>query len=76
MDKFMELLNGKKTTVAAVVLTLAAFLDQVVVGMWGVSAGWVVNTIPTLEWIGMMLGGVGLTHKAAKAMGSASAPTP
>lgn len=58
--------DGKKTIIAAALLTLAAFLDQVVVGIWGSTATWVPMAIQTLEWVGMILGGVGLAHKAVK----------
>lgn len=62
-----DFLDGKKTVIAAVILTLTAFLDQVLVGIWGVSWAWVPNAIATGEWIGMILGGAGLVHKAVKA---------
>lgn len=59
-------LSGKKTTIAAVLLVLAAFLQQVVVGQWELSAAWIPKAVATLEWFGMILGGVGLTHKGVK----------
>jgi hypothetical protein len=64
--KFLNWLNGKKTAIGAIVLFLATFLSEVVGGIWNVEALWLTNLIETLDWIGMAITGVGLTHKMAK----------
>ena len=66
ISNWLEFFNGKKTIIAAVMLVISAFLEQVVVGQWGVQASWIAQVIGTLDWFGMILGGVGLTHKGVK----------
>lgn len=66
----LEWFNGKKTIIASILLVLAAFCDQVLVGIWGAAWTWLPLLISTLEWIGMLLGGSGLIHKAVKAAGA------
>ena len=66
MNKVITFLNGKKTMIGAAILFAAAFLDQVVVGYWGVTASWIEPMIKTLDWIGMPLTGIGGGHKAIK----------
>ena len=65
-NKFFEFLSGKKTTIGAILLFLATFMLEVVVGKWHASADWIQPTIETLQWIGMALTGIGLGHKAVK----------
>lgn len=67
MKQAWEFLNGNKTNIAAVVLVISVFLSEVIVGIWGYDPDWMGNTIRTLDWFGMILGGVGLTHKGVKA---------
>lgn len=73
MNKFLteltvlwRFLNGRKTVIGAFCGTLAGFLSQVVVGIWGVEGPWVVPTIDTLLWFTMAFGGTGLVHKGVK----------
>jgi hypothetical protein len=63
----MNWLDGKKTTIAAGLLVAAAFLDQVVIGEFHATVEWLPPTAAALEWVGMFVGGAGLTHKAIKA---------
>lgn len=58
--------SGKKTAIAAFILVLSAFCQQVLIGVWGADWTWLPFLISTFEWIGMVLGGTGLVHKAAK----------
>jgi len=64
--KLINWLNGKKTAIGAIVLFISTLLSEVVCGIWNVNALWVTNLIETLNWIGMAITGVGLTHKIAK----------
>jgi len=59
-------LDGKKTTIGAVLLFLSTFLSEVIVSKWGVTAAWMTPSIETLNWLGMALTGLGLGHKALK----------
>jgi hypothetical protein len=67
LNDLINWFNGKKTTIAAVLMFLASFLMEVVVGKFGATAAWIQPTVDTLLWFGMVLGGVGLAHKAIKA---------
>lgn len=59
--------DGKKTIIAAALLTVSAFITQILLGVWHVEWPWLPNVVTTLEWVGMILGGTGLAHKAFKA---------
>lgn len=69
LTKFWEFLNGKKTTVGAIILFVAVFLNEVVVGIWGVDTSEIHKAIQTLNWIGMPLTAGGVFHKAVKPKG-------
>lgn len=66
LKDFWAYFSGKKTAIAAFILILSAFLTEVIVGKWHVENTWILPTIETLNWIGMVLGGIGLGHKAVK----------
>ncbi len=66
VSKLFTWLNGKKTTIGAAILFIAVFLKEVIGGIWGVNTPELINTIETLNWIGMPLTGVGLFHKSTK----------
>jgi len=68
MTNILNWLNGKKTTIGAILLLLGTLLSAVVVGIWEVDAEWIPKTIETLNWLGMTITGWGLTHKASKSM--------
>lgn len=59
-------LNGKKTIIGSIIMTVAILLTEVVVGIWGIEMDWIAPTVKTLNWVGMLLGGTGLIHKATK----------
>ena len=61
-------LDGKKTIIGAIVLTLSAFAQQILVDIWHVDWAWLPNLINTFDWIGLAVGGTGLMHKASKAL--------
>lgn len=72
----IQWLNGKKTIIGSIFLVLAVFGTEVMQNIWNMKClpdeincayGWLANTITTFNWIGMVMGGVGLTHKAVKA---------
>ena len=69
--KIWEALNGKKTAIGAAILAGTFFLVQfktaVLVGIWHAPVPPAFdNSVLTAEWIGSVLSGVGLIHKAAK----------
>lgn len=66
MRKLWEFLSGKKTTIGAILLFVATFFSEVIVGKWNATAEWIQPTIETLSWIGMALTGIGLGHKRIK----------
>lgn len=63
----MNWINGKKTLIAAIIMTLSVILSEVVVGIWGYDPSWMADVIKTLNWIGMLLGSAGIGHKFIKA---------
>lgn len=58
--------NGKKTIIGSAFLVLAAIGNKIMIEIWGVEWVWLPNLIITFEWIGMILGGIGLGHKVIK----------
>lgn len=71
----LEWLNGRKTIIGACILFASAFLDQVLVGAWGVTGDWVAPMGKTLDWFGMVVAGTGLTHKGVKVISGTGATT-
>lgn len=69
LTKIWTFFNGKKTTIGAVILFIAVFLNEVVGGIWGVDAPSLHKAIQTLNWIGMPLTAGGVFHKAVKPKG-------
>ena len=67
MMKLWGWFSGKKTGLGAAALMLAVLLQDVIVGEFGFSAPWIDGAVGTLEKLGVLFGGVGLTHKAVKA---------
>ena len=59
-------LSGKKSTIGTILLIAGAILEQVVASIWGIRTEFLYKLIETLDWVGMVLGGVGLAHKAVK----------
>ncbi len=74
MEQFLAWFNGKKTVIATALFIISAFFDQVVIAQWGVSADWIPKLTGTLDWVGMILGGVGLTHKGIKVVKGTQPP--
>jgi len=68
MNNLWEYFNGKKTIVGTCCLLTSAFGYQVVMGIWdiGATSYYFSNSLNTLDWLGMALGGIGLSHKAIK----------
>jgi len=64
--KIWNWFSGKKTVIATTILIVAAFCQQVLIGVWSADWTWLPQLIQSFEWIGMVLGGTGLIHKAAK----------
>jgi hypothetical protein len=68
-------LDGRKTIIGTLVLIAAAFVDQVVIAIWYapdpggplvVVPHWIPKLGRSLDWVGMAVAGVGLTHKGVK----------
>ena len=59
--------SGKKTNIGTVLLIASAIIQQVVMGIWGISGEALLSLSQTFDWFGMALGGVGLVHKYRKA---------
>jgi len=74
----MQWINGKKTYIATGLLFSAAFIRQVVIGEFHADPEWLAPTASALDWIGMAVGGVGVTHKMVKSKlgNTASRPNP
>jgi len=72
LTNLWNLLDGKKTVIAAAIFTLTFFLTQfekgVLIDIWGVNMPIAFDkTLQSLDWIASILGGAGLIHKAVKA---------
>lgn len=64
-------LNGKKTVIGGTILLalsiLTTFENQFLVGIWHVTLpSWNPQILSSLQWVGSVLTGVGLLHKAVK----------
>jgi len=71
LTNLWNLLDGKKTVIAAAIFTLTFFLTQfekgVLIDIWGVNMPIAFDkTLQSLDWIASILGGAGLIHKAVK----------
>ena len=71
LTNLWNLLDGKKTVIAAAIFTLTFFLTQfekgVLIDIWGVDMPVAFDkTLQSLDWIASILGGAGLIHKAVK----------
>ena len=66
IKKFFVYLDGKKTNIGTALLIISAFSEQVLIGMWGVSIEWLPKVVLTLDWLGMVTGVTGLSHKGVK----------
>ena len=71
LTNIWNLLDGKKTVIAAAIFTLTFFLTQfekgVLIDIWGVNMPVAFDkTLQSLDWIASILGGAGLIHKAVK----------
>lgn len=66
MNNIFTWLNGKKTTIGAILLFAAVFCGEVIVGIWHYNPDWMPKLIETLNWVGMPLTGAGLIHKGIK----------
>lgn len=66
ITNFINFFNGKKTIIGSIFMTLSIILTEVVVGIWEVEGWWIAPAVKTLSWAGMLMGGTGLIHKAAK----------
>lgn len=68
--KVWNWLNGRKTYIGGVCLTLGVILTEVVKGFWGYDPTWMEPTIKTFNWTGMFITGGGWLHKGTKAVNS------
>lgn len=66
INNLINWFNGKKTTIAAILMALSMFITEVLIGIWGMEVDWFPMLVKTLNWVGMILGGTGLIHKAIK----------
>ncbi len=66
MTRTWDWFNGKKTVIGTVCLFASAFITQVLIDIWGLDAEPLQHTRETLDWLGLILGGTGLMHKAVK----------
>lgn len=66
-------LNNKKTTIGAALL-LAAMVMQKLAEIWldNIPPDWLPRLIETLQWLGGLMTGVGLSHKGVKTLTSMS----
>lgn len=64
--KIWNYLNGKKTSIGTAAFIAACVMNEVVKGIWHVEHPFIDPSIETLNWVGMVFGGIGLTHKAMK----------
>ena len=60
MKNLWNWLNGKKTTIAAIIMMISAFLTEIVVNKWGITIAWIPKLIDILNYFGGILAGVGL----------------
>ena len=74
VDALWRWLDGRKTIIASILLIAAAFLEQVVQGQWGVQSQLLARVTSTLDWFGMVIGGIGITHKGMKLAEAKAAP--
>lgn len=67
--KLWSFFNNKKTSIGAA-LMLGAMVVQQAADIWTgpASPEWIVKLIETLQWLGGLFGGVGLSHKTVKVM--------
>lgn len=68
--KIWQWFDNKKTIIGSFFLIISAFCTQVLIGIWNASWDWLPLLIQTFDWIGMVLGGTGLIHKAYKSRNS------
>ncbi len=66
MNSIFNWLNGRKTIIGAILLFIASFIQEVIIGKWHATGEWILPTIETLNWLGMAVTGWGLGHKAMK----------
>lgn len=66
MTRTWDWFNGKKTVMGTACLFASAFITQVLIDIWGLDAEPLQHTRETLDWLGLILGGTGLMHKAVK----------
>lgn len=59
-------LNGKKTVIGTICMIAAIILKDVLLGIWNCNPGWLEPTLKTLEYFGVLMGGVGMVHKGMK----------
>lgn len=59
-------LDGKKTIISAICLTIALVMKQLLVDLNGYDPAWVEFVIKNLNYIGEAFGVTGLLHKATK----------
>ena len=69
MKTLWDWFNNKKTTIGAALL-LAAMVLQKMAEIWVGSGSpeWAPKLIETLDWLGGLFAGVGLSHKGVKAI--------
>ena len=67
LQKTWLFLNNKKTNIGASLLFLALALEKFS-DIWldGLSPDWITKTVESLEWLGALFSGVGLSHKGIK----------
>jgi len=66
INQLWNFFSGKKTIIGSILMTGSIVITEVVVGIWMVEGDWIAPTVKTLNWVGMLMGGTGLLHKAAK----------
>ncbi len=67
MTEIWKWMNNKKTSIGAALL-LAALIVERLFGIWAGEPcpDWVPKLVETLQWLGGLFTGVGLTHKGIK----------
>lgn len=65
--KVWVFLNNKKTTIGAALL-FASLVVAKMAGIWEIEYDWIPKLVETLDWIGGVFTGIGLTHKGTKSI--------
>lgn len=66
LNEIWAFLDGKKTYIGTAFLFAGTFFSEVLISMWHIKYSWAAPMASTLNWIGMAMTGIGVSHKAIK----------